>query len=450
MSQLNAICEERGELLARDEQTAAPRSSRSLSAHSARGLLYSAVGQFVVAGTALASIRVYTELLTKSEFGFTMLVVGAVALLDGVVVAALSLTLLSICAGIDEPNRQRQVAIGLGLRLFAALALVSAPLALLAIALAVPLRLDTLVVVAPGLAIIYLSEEIAKTSMLGPLIARRDYFRSSLWAGSEAVTTLTVTALSLIVFRADALGFLAGLLSSRLLCTSGFLFVFFRGRYFSCVDFALAAPYVEKALGYGVPLSAMSPIGWVGAYLDRYAIGACAGLAGAGVYSAVAGLVGRPYNVAGAVLTNYFRPLLFQRPRRAARQWLFAAVGVGALGIAAFALLGGAVAWLALAPEYRRGAPAIMVALAIAQAFVIMTHSVDNAVLAAGASGALLRRQIWLVGTALLLVPACALLYGALGAAIGRALAEAVKFAGTLMLSRQMCGVARASEVAVP
>ena len=402
------------------------------------GVVHTILGQLVVAVSSLVGLRLYTEMLDRSEFGVAMMAVGGVALLDGVVVMALNQTLLSICAEIDEPERRRQVSVGLSLRAFGAVAVCLAPLAVAMPVAGSEFGLDALMRASPALALAYLGEEIAKTSMLAPLIARRDYRRSSLWAATEAVLSVLGPVLCLRFLAANTFGFLIGLLAARVVSVVGFHFAFFHGRYFSDVDLGVAAPYLDRAVRYAVPMSAMAPLGWVGAYFDRYAIGMTTGLAGAGDYAAVSGLVGRPYGVVTSVLTNYFRPSLFHDGAKASRQWLLAAAGVGLAGAAAFALFGDIVARLVLAPEYRLGATALMVILAFAQTFVILTHSADNALLALGAGGALLRTQLWVVVASLSIIPAFAYFYGPSGAAVGRLAAEAIKFAatGALLLRR--------------
>jgi O-antigen/teichoic acid export membrane protein len=411
-------------------------------------VLYSAAGQMVVALASVVGIRVYTGLLSRGGFGFAMMAMGAVALLDGVIVAALSQTLLSVCAQIDDKERQRQVAVGLAFRLFRAMAIALTPLAALGIAAAAAFP-DATPALAPGIALVYLAEEIAKTSMVSPLIARRDYPRFSLWSATEAVVALALTGLSLALARADWLGFLLGLIVARVLTTCAFFLAFFGGRYFHAIDLALAAPHVRAAVRYGAPVSAMAPIGWIGAYLDRYVIGATGGSASAGVYAAVAGLVGRPYAVTTAVLTNYFRPALFRERttragmverRRVEWRWIAVAATIGLFGAAGVGVFGGMASSLALARDYRDGAPAIMIVLSLSQTFTIMTHAADNAALSAGASARLLRIQVVLVVFALVAVPLGALRFGALGAAVGRLMSEAMKFGATLILSERLLG----------
>jgi O-antigen/teichoic acid export membrane protein len=413
----------------------------------AKALALSAAGPIVVAATALAGVRVYTGLLGRAEFGLAMVATGVVALLDGLVVTALNQTLLALCAGAEDREKQRQIATRLGWLLFRPLAAALVALALTVGAVALFLPVPALALVAPPLALIYLGEEIAKTTMLSPMMARRDYAGVSLWTSGEAIATLLVTAATLAFFRADALGFLIGFVAGRLTATLAFTALFSGFRAFAGATQAPAPQDRTKALSYGLPVSAMAPLGWISAFLDRYALSAVAGLAAAGAYSAAGGLVARPFSIATAILTNTFRPLLFHRPeapdflaqtRRRLGQWLATASLVGLAGVVALALLGKYVVLIALAPAFRAGAAPIMTILALAQTFAIMTHAVDNAVLATGASASLLKLQATIVFVALVLAPAGAWWGGGLGAALGRAAAEAVKFAATLALSRRV------------
>ena len=402
------------------------------------GLLYSTAGQFVVAGAALASIRIYTQIMPREEFGVVTMLMGAIALLDGLVTASLSQTLLSLCAGISDEESQRQVCVGLSMRAQIAVLILAAPVLFITTIACRICGWGAALALGEGAVILYLIEEIAKTSMLAPLIARRDYGRSSIWIAVEALVNLIVTAAFLLTFHADALTFLFGLLCARLLCTGSFWVWYFRGQYFRHLNLRISRPHVRRALTYGTPVSAMAPLGWISAYLDRYVVATRVGLDGAGVYAAASALVGRPYSVTTSALTNYFRPQLFHSGGKAEREWLIAAAGIGALGVAAFALWGGFAARLALAEAYRGGATSLLAVLALAQTFVIVTHGLDNAILAAGAAAPLLKLQACLVVVSVLLPTAGALLGGALGAALGRAAAELVKCGATAILSLRL------------
>ena len=119
------------------------------------GVVHTILGQLVVAVSSLVGLRLYTEMLDRSEFGVAMMAVGGVALLDGVVVMALNQTLLSICAEIDEPERRRQVSVGLSLRAFGAVAVCLAPLAVAMPVAGSEFGLDALMRASPALALAY-------------------------------------------------------------------------------------------------------------------------------------------------------------------------------------------------------------------------------------------------------------------------------------------------------
>jgi O-antigen/teichoic acid export membrane protein len=422
-----------------------PRALSRLSSSS--GLAYAASGQIVAAASALVSVRVYTGLLEKDEFGLAMVAMGAVAFLDGIVTMAFNQTLLSLCAQAKDGAAQRRISIVLGWRLGWALGWILAPLTFATLAAGLFMKLPPIVLYGPALASLYLCEEICKTTILSPIMARREYSRYSLWTASESVATLTLTTLVLWLARAYAFGFLLGMLVSRWATTVAFTSFYAGGAYFEGASEPPSAELLAKAISYGGPVSAMAPLGWIGAYLDRFAVTTVGGLSSAGVYSAVGGLVGRPYAITTAILTNYFRPLLFHHdagedPHAAKmsylRQWLLAAAGVGLAGAGAMAALSKPIVSLALAPDYRAGAAQVMIVLGLAQTFSIMTHAADNAILSTGASARLLRLQIWVVLAALFFVPLGTWLDGGLGAAMGRLAAELLKFCATFALTRHL------------
>lgn len=430
-----------------DIQLLAGRPWKSALAANARNVAHSAWGQIIVAFASLAGIRVYTELMSTTEFGYAMMAMGAIALLDGLVTMAFNQTLVSLCAQMPDRDNERHVAVGLAFSLIRAVGLVSALALVVTVPLALAFGAGPLAAASPLLAFLYLTEEIAKTSMLAPLITAREYFRFSTWSATEALLGLVATAAFLIFFKSDTFFYLAGMLAGRALSTSLFLGVFFKGRYFAGVDRAAAQPYRDKAVGYGWPVSIMAPLGWSAVYLDRYVLTAAGGAAIVGVYTAVVGLIGRPFALTTSILTNFFRPQLFragtthagsESRRKVLLLWISSALAIGAFGTLCALVLGNVIASLTLASEYRAGARPIMVFMALAQTFAIMTHACDNAVLATGASSRLLKTQTFLVVATLTLIPLGIAWLGAIGAAMGRASAEGVKFAVTLYLAHRL------------
>jgi O-antigen/teichoic acid export membrane protein len=255
-----------------------------------------------------------------------------------------------------------------------------------------------------------------------------------------------ITVSVLLLFTASAESYVLGFLLSRILSTAFFCMVYFRGRYFFGVEHLEAAKVSTTALSYGWPVSVMAPLGWISTYLDRYIVTAIVGAASTGSYTAVMGLVGRPYALVTSILTSYFLPQLYGNNAlhngvsrwNIQWRWVVAAFVIGGIGTIGFVFLGNFIALIALAPEYRSGARQIMIFLGMAQTFSIMTHAIDNTVLSTGRSALLLKTQCFLVIVTLSLIPISILWLGVVGAAVGRSLAELIKFSFTLILSYRL------------
>ena len=404
-------------------------------------------GQAVVAVATFAGIRLYTELLTPAEFGHAILAMGIVALLDSISGMALSQTLLSRCGVHEDREHRRQLSIGLSWLLGQKVIRVAAFTAVLLAGAGLGGWISPLLVAAPLALGLYLLGEFAKHSLLTLLILERDYRRYSAWMAGEAILAFMCTALALVFWRSDSVGYIGGYLVSRIISTLLFISVFSAGRHLRRFDLTIARNDAKEALLYGVPISFMGPLGWIATYLDRYVLGAMLGAASTGTYAAATGLVARPYAMTTAVLSNYFRPLYYQpaldasgtgERRRILRNWTIIAFAVGGVGALAFAGLGGLIATIMLAPDYRAGASPLMAVFAISQTLAIATHSADNAVLALRGSGILLKFQIALAVVTLVLVPLGIVMGGLLGGVIGRCLAETVKFGATAILALRM------------
>lgn len=293
---------------------------------------------------------------------------------------------------------------------------------------------------------LYVVAEAAKASRVSLLVLDRKYGLYSLWLTAESLITLAGVLAMLGGWRNDALGFFAGYVLAHAACSTFILTVVarehFRG-FFGKLD----PREVRLALTYGIPVAGMGPLGWVSSYLDRYIFNATLGTAATGVYAATSGIVARPYALSTAVLTNYFRPQYFRSdviaagsagPRIVLRAWAFSALGIGIAGLLGFALFGGAVSRLALAPEFRENSHVLFVLLAVAQIFTIMTHALDNAILSMGNSRRLFQAQIITSGVTLILIPVGAWTGGILGGVVGRIVAEIVKFCVVLVITARL------------
>jgi O-antigen/teichoic acid export membrane protein len=414
-----------------------------ISLRSVLDIVHASWGQIVVAAIAVAGIRIYTELLDRTNFGYAMLAMGGIAFLDGLVIMAFSQTLLSLCAQTADRDRQRQITAGLAFRMLRLVGAVSAIVLAIAIPIAGFWGDVEFILAVPILSFLYLASEIFKASMLSPLVVNREYLKYSTWCAGEAVIGLVITVIVLMLFTASAEGYVIGFLISRILSTVFFCGVYFRGSYFFNVDRMVAGSVVTTALSQGWPVSVLAPLNWIGNYIDRYIVTAIVGAANTGSYTAIMGLVGRPYGLTSSILTSYFRPQLYRHnipDEDVSRwniqwRWVIVAFVIGSAGTVAFVLLGSFISSIVLAPEYRSGARQIMIFLGIAQTFTIMTHGLENAILSKGRSAALLKTQCGLVIITLSLIPISILWLGVVGAAVGRSFAELIKFFITMLLS---------------
>jgi O-antigen/teichoic acid export membrane protein len=377
-----------------------------------------------------------------------MLVLGAISLFDSLGVMALNQTLLSRCGLHSDVERRRQLAVALAWRFFRWIGSVG-----FAVGLVVALTVTSVAgdpdpawFFLPAIVLTYVAGGTAKTSLQSLLVLDRRYAVMSGWLAAEAVLTVLCVVGSLLLWRADALGFLAGYAFAPVVCAA-----FFIGRvapgHLRSIRGPIQQDELSQARSYGIPVAAMGPMGWVSTYLDRYILGGALGTAATGVYTAVTGLVARPYALTTAVLTNYFRPLYYQSGEtrggqhthaQILRKWVLSAMAVGLTGAVALALVGDWIAQIALAPDFRHGAPLLMVLIALGQTFAIMTHAADNAVLAMGSSRRLLQTQALLSIATLVLIPLGVAVGGVVGGALGRAGAEAIKLTAVMLLARSM------------
>ena len=393
-------------------------------------------GQIVVALSAFIGIRFYTEIMRPADFGVAMLASGALALLDSIGVMALNQTLLTSCSPFVG-ERRRQIAVGLSW-LFVKWAVPVAVLLGSCAAVWLILSKGTLFwSLLPLLMAVAVVSDAVKISFLSLVVLDRNYRRYSLWTASEALLTLAMTAFSLMVWRGDAIGYLVGYFISRPICTAIFI-AGFSPRHLSGLELEHALREMPQALRQGAPVAAMGPLGWISSYLDRYIIGGMLGVATTGVYSAVVGLVSRPYALTTSVLTNYFRPLYFQSMSGTdgggeyflvMKRWLLAAILIGLMGCAAFWFLGDWLSRMLLAKDFRENAPTLMILFGVSQTFAIATHSADNALLSLRASRRLLVAQVVLAAITLVLIPAGIAVGGIVGGLLGRILAEFIKLA---------------------
>lgn len=401
-------------------------------------------GQVAVALVTFGSIRLYTEWMTTDAFGAAMLGLGIIALLESILSMALNQTQVALCARLPSGQARRQVSMGLSRLFILALMPLCVVLALgfFAASAIWPALLPAVAVV--GALFLYFAAEAVKSGLLALLMLDRHYARQSTWSAGEAFLTFAGISLALMA-KPDAWSFLAAHVTMRIASTAIFTFSFGGRSLLSVVDPGTARGLWREAMAHGLPVSAMGPLGWMSAFLDRFIIGGILGTAATGTYVAATGLVGRPYALTTAILSNYFRPLLFTAGEDAAaqgrimKQWLGAAAAIGLAGACLLQVVGPFILPLLFAIDYRDGAVPLMASFAVAQTLAIMTHALDNRLLASGRSARMLLLQAVMSIATLAIIPAGTAIAGPLGATLARCLAEALKFLATLAM---VCGLA--------
>jgi len=417
-------------------------------------------GQVLLAFVAIAGVRVYTELLATTEFGYVMLALGGYTLLDGLVVMAFSQTLALYCSRQKEAEARRSLAAGLYLACLRWWLMLS-PVVVAGVAAfclltgrggisAILLSLSTC---------LYLAAETAKAAMTTLLNVDSEHARFSAWIVAEACVCFAAVTGALWFGPRDAATFIHAYVIAKIATTVFFHHRFYGGRFFLSVDRSVLSACRAEALRYGLPFSVMAVIGWLGSYVDRYILNFAAAPGTVGVYAAAAGTIGRPFAISGAILSNYFRPILFRltsqdnaaQAQAVFRAWCAAAAFTGVMGMLGVHYLGPHLLPFLLARPYREGAVTIMLILSLGFSATIVCHALDNMIFAGGTSRSLVMPQVGSVVVGVVAVVILAGLHGAVGAAIGKVVGDVAKVLLTALLlaaRRRQAGKAEACGVA--
>ncbi len=403
-----------------------------------RKFVAAAWGQAVAALVMLLSLRLYSSLLAPEVFGQALLATTALALIDGVGSMAFAQTLAQLLK--NEETRSARIGLALGFgRWFAAWQGILYGIAVLLVwvwfGLGVTLWLLPVVV-------LFCLLEIPRAAGMTLAMLERRFGLMSAWNALEASLVVIMSLVFIYFTGYHPVALVLGSLSGRALTSAVLVRTALGPPGEWSINRAAARLALPKAAAFGWSIAIMAPLGWLGAFADRYIVGATVGMVEAGVLAALAGAVMRPYGVLSAGIANILRPDLLDqaagRPPRHPRPlltWLKIAMLAGIGGIGTFWLLGDLLADFLIAfptPGIDRGQ--LMTLIATSQMLVLMAHAFDNQLLADGQSKGLLAT---LVITLLLGLPVVGLgahLAGAEGAAAGRVAAEFLRMAGSAIL----------------
>lgn len=389
------------------------------------------------------SLRIFTTELDSETFGIAMLVLGMLALVDGISTMAFGQVLALLLKDREAGPERQALALGLARMLVPILA----SLAVIAVLVCWVTLGEASAALLALIAIPFcLTEGLRSAAQMLALLDRR-YAIISGWTAAEAAATLAFSLLAIRFTAGAPIALLLGGMSARILL----------GLVGSCLvmgnplawraDRAGARAVRPQAIAFGWSVAAMAPLGWLGSFSDRYVVGATVGLGPAGILAALSGAAMKPYSVVSTGLTNLFRPDLLDEAagrepvhQKPLSRWLYLALGIGLAGIAAFWLLGDAIAnWLIRFPTPGTDAGTLLVVIAASQLLVLMTHPFDNALLAAGRGRSLLLVQLLVLLGGIPLIAFGAIQFGTIGAALGRVANEGAK----LLAAAALVGIGR-------
>ncbi|MGC1271623.1 MAG: hypothetical protein WA842_13610 [Croceibacterium sp.] len=411
-------------------------------------------GQVVSAIVSLLALSLYTAGMGPDSFGAAMLALGALSLCDGVGALAFAPTLANLLKDYDDRVSRIALALSLAGRFWRWMLVVGVAGALAAI---LYFGLRQSLILLPLIALFTATEGLRVAGQTIAMLERR-YMVLSGWNAADALITLgaSLALIRLTDGAPDAL--VAGALCSRIVTTLLFIQPAIGRAGQWQFDPAGARALQKRAMAYGWTIAAMGPIAWLGLFADRYIVGATLGMAEAGVLAAIAGAVARPYGIVSASLTNLFRPDLLDqaagRPPHHARPlatWIAAAVAIGLLGLGGLAVIGQYLADFLIAfPTPEIDEWSLLVIIGLSQTLVLVTHALDNSMLARGSVRTMLALQTSILICGLPLIAGGALMFGVTGAAWGRAANEGLRVLGAALFLLWVRKVRNRQQLAIP
>jgi O-antigen/teichoic acid export membrane protein len=397
------------------------------------------VGYVATALIGIAGIRIFTELASPRVFGGANLILTMTTLATTLFVAPITNTQIRYHteAGEDGAERFTSQVVLCGVAVTAAIALVTAVSWAIWRAIGIP---------PVGLAglfgvLLLLMVTVVRNVVLNRLQAER----------RQAAYILSIVAESVLLTSGVAIGIsLSGTADGYVLgqATAALVFLLLLAwtmRRTAPLRFAwrpIDADFRRKVWDYGAPFAPIGILTWLSNLADRYVLALVAGTAPVGRYTAPFSIANRGMGLLNAALSDVFRPVLFEavnnRDGHKARVvfgiWLVARA-ISAAGTLGFIYLFGAnIAAILLGPQYREGAPRIMMWIAFAYAFYGTTQVLETRLMSFGYSSKLILPLI--VGA--LANVALSVLWiprdGALGAAHATTASFVLQFATTLII----------------
>lgn len=157
-----------------------------------------------------------------------------------------------------------------------------------------------------------LAVDSIRTVEMSFLSARRQQQQYALWSVMEAWGRPALAVIAVLILDAKVEVILAAYLTASI----AVLFLFIKVKLKSHQECSESEQsrirdITEQVVKYSRPLLPQGLVGWLGALSDRYLLAALVGLHEAGIYSAIYGLVSRPFLLAQGISELTIRPAYF-------------------------------------------------------------------------------------------------------------------------------------------
>ena len=338
----------------------------------------------------IVSIRLYTELAPQAVFGAANLLLGTLTLAMQTIIAPVTQTQVRFHNTYSDSGKG-DTYLNFIARLAGCAALATSSLLCFILLIWPSLRLGA----GPSVVVWLLGWILVSTYRnvsINAIQAERRQARYSAWLAAESGSQVLATWFFLML-SPQVESYVAGQLFGMLLPAA----IFARRVPLSLtrtLNRDLRAEALLQLISYGLPFALLSLLGWISNLSDRYVLATQLDAAAVGRYVAAFGIASRFPSMLGGILTDIFRPALFEaenrsdRPRASGlfRQWLLVAALFGSFLVGVMFLAGDFLAEILLAESYRSGARTVMCWVALGYACVNLSQIIENRLLSHNAS----------------------------------------------------------------
>jgi O-antigen/teichoic acid export membrane protein len=379
-------------------------------------------GQFLSALGLIVGIRLQTEYIPPEVFGSAVLLVGLSALIVGIVCSPFAqgaLRFLPKAVEVQQENRFRWMI----WKLVSRHVLFGEAVVFVCGAVWVTAYKGEIVLVAAlaGLLIVE-SARTLEMAFNNGLRRQRIYAQ---WAIAEAWGRPLLSVSFVLLYTPSTWAVLSGYLAASTL--SFFLFglmPLIRSSRARINEKALSAEDRETVKSYSRPLMPLGLVGWINALSDRYIIAGIIGVHQTGVYSAIYGLISRPFLMIQSTLELTLRPIYFHAVSAGERllswkiylRWLALNTIAGALLVVAFISAKELIVTYLLGEKYQQGVGLILY-LSAGHLLLITAYNFNSYLYAHQNTKEIFLISALTAGLSVVMVAAFAFQWGVVGAA---------------------------------